>query len=109
VTDPPIVTVDPPRPPADRVAPFVAIRSPSRNARVSRRRARLLASVTDAVGVVRTEVWVDGKRRMSSPNGEDLVNWRMRRLRRGRHLVVVRAYDAAGNHGRASVRVRIIR
>lgn len=108
VTEPPVVTVDPPPPPpVDRLAPFVSIRFPSRNSRVPRRRARVIASAADAGGVVRTDVWVDGKLRRSVKRS--LVNWRMRRLRRGRHLIVVRAYDAAGNHGGASVRVRIVR
>jgi hypothetical protein len=107
VSDPPIVTVDPPPPAADRIAPFVAIRFPARNSRLPRRRARLIATAADAGGVVRTDVWIDGKLRRSV-NGS-LVNWKMRRLRRGRHLIIVRAYDAAGNHGRAAVRIRIVR
>jgi hypothetical protein len=102
----PILTVDPPLPPADTIRPFVRILSPASRARV-RRRSWLRASAADAAGVVRTEVWVDRKLRKSASGS--LVRWRMRQLRRGRHLVVVRAYDAAGNHGRASVRVRIIR
>jgi hypothetical protein len=98
----PVVTVAPP----DTIRPYVRIVSPSRRARV-RPRAVVRALATDAVGVVRTEVWVDGVRRrsVSAPS----TQWRLPRLRRGRHLILVRAYDAAGNHGVASVRVRVVR
>jgi M6 family metalloprotease-like protein len=93
-------------PPLDTIRPYVRIVSPARRARL-RRRAVVRALATDTVGVVRTEVWIDGVRRRSvnAPS----TQWRLPRLRRGRHLIVVRAYDAAGNHGRASVRVRVIR
>jgi hypothetical protein len=105
--DPVVTTDDPPvLPPLDTIRPSVRIVSPGQRARV-RRRATLRALAADAVGVVRTEVWVDGRLRKSAAG--PTASWKLRRLRRGRHLIVVRAYDAAGNHGRASVRVRIIR
>jgi hypothetical protein len=105
--DPVVTTTEPPVvPPLDTIRPFVRIAYPAAGARV-RRRATLRALATDAVGVVRTEVWADGKLRKTVKG--PLASWRLRKLRRGRHLIVVRAYDAAGNKGRASVRVQIIR
>jgi len=104
--DPPVLIVDPPMPPADTVRPNVRITAPGKRARV-RRRALVRARASDNSGVVRTEIWVDGKLRKSA--NRSVVTWRLRGARRGRHLIVVRAYDAAGNRGRASVRVRIIR
>jgi hypothetical protein len=104
---PSVTTVAPPSvPPLDTIRPSVRIVSPARRARV-RRRATLRARAADAVGVVRTEVWVDGKRRKSIAGSS--ARWRLRSLKRGRHLISVRAYDAAGNRGSASVRVQIIR
>jgi hypothetical protein len=102
----PVVTVAPPVEDSDTIRPFVRIGYPVQRARV-RRRSTLRAVASDAIGVVRTEIWVDGKLRRSVAT--PFVSWRLRNLKRGRHLIVVRAYDAAGNHGRASVRVRIIR
>jgi M6 family metalloprotease-like protein len=110
--DPPAVSIDPPasttQPPRDTVRPSVVIRYPAQRSRVRRRRARVYATAADAVGVVRTEVWIDGVRRKTVAGR--LVDWRLgRSIRRGSHLITVRAYDAAGNHGKATVRVQIIR
>jgi hypothetical protein len=105
--DPVVTTDDPPvLPPLDTIRPSVTIVAPVHRARV-RRRATLRALAADAAGVVRTQVWVD--RRLRKSVAGPAATWKLRRLRPGRHLIVVRAYDAAGNHGMASVRVRIIR
>jgi M6 family metalloprotease-like protein len=106
-TAPPITGPEPPLVPADSVPPVVQIASPARRARV-RRRAVVRASALDAGGVVRTEVWVDGALRKSVDGGRLAWRWPLRGARPGRHLVVVRAFDAAGNHGWASARVRVI-
>jgi hypothetical protein len=107
--DPPTTTVDPPpTPPADTARPRVRISRPGRRARL-RRRTVVRARAADAVGVVRTEVWVDGKLRRSVKRSSVAWHWSLRRARRGRHRVVVKAYDAAGNMGKAAVRVRVTR
>jgi M6 family metalloprotease-like protein len=107
-SDHPVLTVDPPFPPADTTRPSVTIASPARRAHL-RRRAMVRASAADAVGVVRTEVWVDGARRKSVTGSAVAWRWPLRHARRGLHLIVVRALDAAGNVGRAAVRVRVSR
>lgn len=94
---PPVVT-----PPADRTKPAVRILSP--RTKHVRRRTLVRASASDDLAVTRIEVWVDGKLRRTVDGAS--VRWRAS-LRRGRHLIVVRAYDAAGNRGRRSVRVRV--
>lgn len=84
-------------PAADRSAPVV---------RLARRRARggwvLVARARDAGGVARLELLVDG-RRVRAVSGTRLrYRWKPRR---GRHRVVVRAYDANGN--RATLEQRL--
>jgi hypothetical protein len=74
-----------------------------------RGRAVVLAAASDGSGVVRTEVWVDGRLRATVNGAGTRWRWPLRNARRGRHLIVVRAFDAAGNHGMASVRVRVTR
>jgi M6 family metalloprotease-like protein len=104
--EPPIGTTTPPSSIRDTIPPVARIAYPVQHARLPRSRT-LLAYANDANGVVRLEVLVDGKRRKSVAGRS--VRWPMKSLRRGQHLILVRAYDAAGNHGKASVRVRIVR
>jgi hypothetical protein len=99
-----------PRPPleVDRGSPWVRISAPGRGARL-RRRAVVRARATDAVGVVRTQIWVDGKLRTTVRRPKVAWHWSLRHARRGRHRITVRAFDAAGNVGKASVNVRVTR
>jgi hypothetical protein len=106
--NPPVTTFDPPPPPTDTGAPAVRIASPGRHAHL-RRRAVVRASATDAAGVVRTQVWVDGKLRRWVQGRRLAWSWSLRHVRRGLHRVSVRALDPSGNAGTASVRVRVIR
>jgi Gametolysin peptidase M11 len=99
----------PPPPPAEASAPLVAIASPGRHARL-RRRAIVRAAAADHDGkVARTEVWIDGKLHRRVAGGRLDWRWSLRHVRRGIHRVTVRAIDAAGNAGKASVRVRVVR
>jgi hypothetical protein len=102
-TDPGVIP-DPPGP--DITAPVVRIASPRRGKRL-RRRAVVRASATDNAEVVKLEVFIDGRRRrvVRRPT----VNWRwsLRRVRRGRHTVAVRAFDSSGNASVGTVRVRV--
>jgi hypothetical protein len=54
-------------------------------------------------------LWVDGKLRRSVTRSKLAWRWPLRRVRRGHHRITVRAYDAAGNVGRASISVRVVR
>jgi hypothetical protein len=95
-----------PPPPFDTTRPVVRVASPARGARMRRHRVVVRATATDDSGVVRTQVWVDRRLRKSVLGAH--VRWPVS-LRRGRHLIVARAFDAAGNQGSSSVRVRITR
>jgi hypothetical protein len=113
VVQPPVTDNNPPGtnnvtlPPADHSAPGVAIVSPGRHARL-RRRATVRALAADDSGVARTEVWIDGKLRRTVSRARVDWRWSLRHARRGIHRVTVRAIDAAGNVGKASLRVRVV-
>jgi hypothetical protein len=97
-------------PPADKSAPLVAIASPGRHAHLRRRTTMVRAAAADLGGtVVRSEVWIDGRRRKRVAGGRLGFRWSLRHARRGIHRVTVLAVDAAGNAGKASVRVRVVR
>jgi hypothetical protein len=101
--------VNPPAlPPLDTTSPTVRVQSPARGARL-RRHAEVRAVAADDTGVVRTELWVDGRLRQTVSGGQVDWRWRLRHARAGRHTIVVRAYDAAGNLGARSVRVFVLR
>ena len=95
-------------PGTDTVAPVVTIASPAYNARVSGV-VRVTATAADAVGVVRMEIRSPAGAVLKSASGASITyDWNTAGLRRGStQSLVVRAYDAAGNAGSATVVVRI--
>jgi hypothetical protein len=107
-TPPPITTVDPGLPTSDLTRPRVKITSPSRRSRL-RGRATVKAVGRDNVRVVRMEVWVDLKRKKSVRGAKLSWRWGLRHARRGRHVIAVRAFDAAGNEATATVRPFVVR
>jgi MYXO-CTERM domain-containing protein len=94
----------PPPPQDDTTPPAVGITSPAAGATVTSG-VTVKASVTDNQGVVKAELLVDGKvvtSRTTAP-------WEFNAgtLSQGTHLLKVKAYDAAGNAGEASVTVSV--
>jgi hypothetical protein len=105
-------TPPPPSPPpsaaADLTAPVVKLIAPGRNARL-RSRATVRAAATDAGGVEVIEFWVDNVR-LATRRGHTLnLKWQLKRIRPGKHKVMVLARDAAGNTGKRRVTVRVRR
>jgi hypothetical protein len=97
-------------PGTDTVAPVVTIVSPAYNARVSGV-VRVLATATDAAGVVRMEIRKPDRTVLSSVNASTITyDWNTAGLRKSStQSLIVLAYDAAGNVGSATVVVRIAR
>jgi hypothetical protein len=92
------VTVTAPPPPPDTTAPTVSITSPTGGTVSSS--LTVTASASDNAGVVKVELWVDGKLQSTdtaSPWGFSIntKGWK----RGSTHKLVCKAYDAAGNVG----------
>jgi hypothetical protein len=104
VPEPPDVTT----PATDSTPPRVKIKTPTRRSRL-RRRATVKAAATDEGRVVQMEIWVDAKRRKSVRGSKLSWRWVLRHTRPGRHLIAVRAFDAAGNEATATVRPFVVR
>lgn len=95
---------------ADTEAPRVKIVEPANNAVVSGL-VTVRANATDNVGVVRMEVRDPAGVLLASAAGASVTHaWDTAGLRKGsRQSLVIRAFDAAGNVGSATLTVRIAR
>ena len=88
---------------ADTQKPKVHISSPSSNSKVAVGTVTVKASITDDVGVVKAELWLDGakaKTLTAAPYDFSV------KLSAGSHQLRVFGYDAAGNAGRYTVTVK---
>ncbi len=94
-------TPSPSPPPSDTGAPSVTITSPTNGAYIGNS-VSINGTTSDNTGVTKREVWIDGKLRSSGLP----YTWGTKRgVARGAHTITVKAYDAAGNVGQASVTV----
>ena len=95
-------------PPADLTPPAIKVVTPGRNAKL-RKRATIRANATDTVGVQVIEFWVD-KVRLATRTGSSLkLSWNLKRVKPGKHKVMILARDRAGNTSRRTVTVRVTR
>ena len=94
--------------PPDLNPPAIKVVAPGRNAKL-RRKATIRASATDTVGVDVIEFWVDNVRLATRSGGALNLSWNLKRVRPGRHKVMILARDKAGNTTKRSVTVRVVR
>lgn len=96
-----IISIPPsPLPGPDIIAPSVAITAPNNGQLIDK---LILPSVnininaSDNVGIVRVELYVDGKYIANDTIAPYSFAWNIRRVLAGSHIITARAYDAAGN------------
>lgn len=65
-------------------------------------RVGVSGSATDNVSVTRMQLLIDGALKASSTGGTLSYTWNTRKVSRGTHTLVVKAWDAAGNVGQRS-------
>jgi hypothetical protein len=82
----------------DTTAPAVSITSPANGATVSRTLS-VTVNAADNVGVVRAELYVDGKLTATSTSAPFTTSWNPRKVASGAHSLVCKAYDVVGNLG----------
>jgi hypothetical protein len=88
-----------PTPVVDATLPLVTITSPS-SGEVLSSQVQIVSSATDNVRVVKMQLYIDGKLKYTTYTNSLTYNWY---VKRGSHTVTIKAYDAAGNIGQASV------
>ena len=84
--------------------PSIGIGYPYNNSTVSGL-VKVTNVVSDNVGVVRVEMYVDGFLVTSTLSAPWTLNWNTNWLPRGTHVLVTKAFDAAGNMGSALITV----
>jgi hypothetical protein len=97
-------TPTPPPPTGDTILPVVTISKPANGSAVGNKLA-IAATATDDVRVVKMQIFIDGILKSSSTTGSVSYSWSSRKASIGNHTITVKAYDAAGNFGQASVTV----
>jgi hypothetical protein len=86
----------------DTAAPTVTITYPSANATVAGT-VQVQGSALDNVGVTKVDFYVDGQLNGTSTQPAFSFAWNTAVAANARHTLLVKAYDAAGNTGSASV------
>ena len=81
----------------DTTPPVVSITSPINGAVFSRGNITVNANATDNVGIIRVELYVDGKYISNDTLAPFSLNWNAKRASLGQHTIVMKAFDAAGN------------
>jgi len=89
----------------DTASPVVTITSPAQGSNVGSRNATVNAVASDNVGVVRTEVRIDGALKATSTSSAISYVWNTKRIAEGAHVITVSSFDAAGNMGQSAVTV----
>jgi hypothetical protein len=82
--------------PGDTLAPGVAITSPGDGAEISNR-VTIQASASDDTGISRMELFVDDVLKTAKTKSALSLNWNTRKVADGRHTILVKAFDTAGN------------
>jgi hypothetical protein len=88
----------------DRIHPTISIATPAANSRVPRT-VTVRVRVRDNVGVTKVHLYADGRPVAKSITAPFTTNWNSSKASKGRHVLRVTAYDAAGNTSVASVTV----
>lgn len=101
------VTVATSAPTADSVAPSVQLQNPLNNTTLATPNVIISGTATDNVGVTQVSVFIDEVLGASFSGGAFSYQWNAKKSGSGLHTITVRAWDAAGNIGLASVSVRV--
>jgi len=88
---------------ADTTAPVATITSPADGSTITTRTLKIYVNGTDNVGVVKLELYIDGKIFGSSTASSAVFSWNTMKAAKGAHQLQAYAYDAAGNVGGSSL------
>jgi hypothetical protein len=84
-------------PSADRTPPTVTITRPVNGVTLTKPVVTVWVKATDAGGITKVELYVDGKWTASRSEKPWRFTWDVKKAGAGPHLLVARAHDRAGN------------
>ncbi|KAF0219860.1 MAG: peptidase S8/S53 subtilisin kexin [Geobacteraceae bacterium] len=84
--------------------PQVSITSPANGSTVGNK-TTVTAAAYDNIGVSRMELYIDNSLKTTAGSGSLSLNWNSRNAAPGAHVIKIKAFDAAGNVGMASLTV----
>lgn len=91
---------------SDTTPPAVTISSPADGSTVQKNgKVYIAANSTDAVGVTKMQLYIDGKLISSTSSNSISYEWNARKASSGYHTITVKAFDAAGNIGQTQVTI----
>lgn len=93
------ITPPPPPPGPDVISPYIKITYPNNGSILTRGIININSTSTDNVGVVRVELYIDGRYISNSSTYPFNLSWNSIRTILGQHTIVLKAKDAAGNTG----------
>jgi len=96
----------PPPPPADGQPPSINFTSPAAGAAVNGTVA-ITVMASDNVGVMRIQLFIDGVSVANFTASQGTHTWVTTKKMEGSHVILARAYDAAGNAGNATLSVLV--
>ncbi len=88
---------------ADTTPPVSTITSPADGSTITSRTLKIYVTGSDNVGVVKLELYIDGKIFGSSTASSAVFTWNTIKVTAGAHKLQAYAYDAAGNAGASSL------
>jgi len=91
---------------ADTTPPGVALTAPAEGSGVSGT-TTISATASDETGVAKVEFYVDSQLLATSTNAPYTYQWNTGAVKNGQHLLMAKAYDAAGNFSNSSYFVNV--
>ncbi len=88
----------------DTAPPQIAIITPASGSKVGSK-ATVKAAASDNKGVVKMELYIDSSLKTTVNSGSLSWSWNTNKAATGAHVIMTKAYDAAGNAGSASLTV----
>ena len=87
---------------SDTIPPTVSISSPTNGSYVDKKNT-IRATAVDNIGVTQMSIYIDGQLVSNTSSSSIAYNWNANRASKGRHVILVKARDNAGNESSDSI------
>jgi Subtilase family/Bacterial Ig domain/Fervidolysin N-terminal prodomain len=91
---------------ADTIAPSVSITNLVNGSNITGNQA-IKVSATDNTGVTKIELYIDGQLKTQTTESTLSYSWNTRKVAKGYHTILTKAFDAAGNQKQTGIQVNV--